>query len=175
MNEEVAGQLHSGLISIMDEHQDHLHQLEEQVEGLGEINTQLRESVVTLSKGLSDVRMQSVMCHVMLMHYMETHWNPIGHLLGQIGELSGCGLVPPSGTCSCDVVNEPFVSQGEDGPGTPSSLPSLESQSPSLISRPSTSPTDSIYYTPFLLTLSARSVTKPDTRRLHHCLPRRSR
>jgi len=90
--------------------------------------------------------MQSVMSHAMLMHYVESHWNPIGLLLAQIGDLSGCGLVPPTGTCSCDDIDEPFVSQGEDGPGTPSSLPSLESQSPSVLSQSSPSPIDSVYY-----------------------------
>jgi len=151
MNEEVAGQLHSGLISITDDHQDRLHLMEQHIEGLEEENGHLKESVVVLSKGLADVRMQSVMCHTMLMHYVETHWEPIGRLFGQIGELSGCGIVPISGTCSCDVVDEPFNSQGADGPGTPSSLPSLESQSPSIISRPTPSPIDSIYYTPSFL------------------------
>jgi len=108
--------------------------MEEHLEGLEETNAQLRESVITLLKGLSDVCMQSVMCHAMLMHYVETYWEPIGRLFGQIGELSECGLVPPTGTCSCDVVDEPFNSQGAVGPGMPSSLPSLESQSPSIIS-----------------------------------------
>jgi len=150
MNEEVAGQLHSGLISITDNHQDHLHRMETHIEGLEE-NGHLKESIIALSKGLSDVRMQSVMCHAMLMHYVETHWEPIGRLFGQIGDLSGCGIVPPTGTCSCDVVDESFNSQGADGPGTPSSLPSLESQSPSIVSRPSPSPIDSVYYTPSFL------------------------
>jgi len=151
MNEEVAGQLHSGLISITDEHQDRLHRMEQHIEGLEEENAHLRESVIVLSKGLADVHMQSVMCHAMLMHYVETHWEPIGRLFGQIGDLSGCGLVPPVGTCSCDVVDESFNSQGADGPGTPSSLPSLESQSPSIISGPTPSPIDSVYYTPSFL------------------------
>jgi len=158
MNEEVAGQLHSGLISITDGHQDRLYRMEQHIEGLEEENGHLKESVIALSKGLADVRMQSVMCHAMLMHYVETHWEPIGRLFGQIGELSGCGIVPPSGTCSCDVVDEPFNSQGAAGPGTPSSLPSLESQSPSIISGPTPSPIDSVYYTPsFLQSMSGPS------------------
>jgi len=151
MNEEVAGQLYSGLISITDDHQDRLYRMETHIEGLEEENGHLRESVIALSKGLADVRMQSVMCHAMLMHYVETHWEPIGHLFGQIATLSGCGIVPPSGACSCDVVDEPFNSQGADGPRTPSSLPSLESQSPSVISGPTPSPIDSVYYTPSFL------------------------
>jgi len=125
--------------------------MEGHIEGLEAENGHLRESVIALSKGLADVRMQSVMCHAMLMHYVETHWEPIGHLFGQIATLSGCGIVPPSGTCSCDVVDEPFNSQGADGPGTPSSLPSLESQSPSIISGPTPSSVDSVYYTPSFL------------------------
>ena len=151
MNEEVAGQLHSGLISITDDHQDRLYRMEQCIEGLEEENGHLKEGIIALSRGLADVRMQSVLCHAMLMHYVETHWEPIGRLFGQIAELSGCGIVPPTGTCSCDVVDEPFNSQGVDGPGTPSSLPSLESQSPSIVSRPTPSPIDSIYYTPSFL------------------------
>jgi len=91
------------------------------------------------------------MCNAILMHYVETHWEPMDCLFAQIGSLSSCGIVPPTGTCSCDIINEPFVSQGEDGSGTPSSLPSLESQSPSLVSRPSPSPINSIYYIPSFL------------------------
>jgi len=151
MNEEVASQLHSGLISITNDHQDRLHRMEQLIEGLEEENGHLKEAVIVLSKGLADVRMQSVMCHAMLMHYMETHWEPIGHLFGQIAALSGCGIVPPTGPCSCDVVDESFNSQGADGPGTPSSLPSLESKSPSIISGSTPSPVDSVYYTPSFL------------------------
>ena len=99
MNEEVAGQLHSGLISITDEHQDRLHRMETHIEGLEAENSQLKDSLVVLSRGLADVRMQSVMCHAMLMHYVETHWEPIGHLFGQIAALSSCGTVPPRGHC----------------------------------------------------------------------------
>jgi len=151
MNEEVAGQLHSGLLSITDDHQDCLHRMERHIEGLEEENGHLKESLVALSKGLANVCIQSVMCHAMLMHYVETHWEPIGHLFGQIAELSRCGIVPPTGACSCDVVDESFNSQGATGSGTPSSLPSLESQSPSIISGFTPSPVDSVYYTPSFL------------------------
>jgi len=163
INEEVAGQLHSGLISITDDHQDRLHRMETHIEGLEKENAHLKESIICLSKGLADVRMQSVMCHAMLMHYVETHWEPIGHLFGQIAALSGCGIVPPTGSCSCDVINELFNSQGVDGPGTPSSLPSLESQPSSVLSRASPSPIDSVYYTPaFLLSSSgAAALSSP--------------
>jgi len=42
MNEEVAGQLHSGLISITDEHQGRLYRMEKHIGGLEETNLQLR-------------------------------------------------------------------------------------------------------------------------------------
>jgi len=42
MNEEVAGQLHSGLISITDDHQDRLHRMETHIEGLEEENAHLK-------------------------------------------------------------------------------------------------------------------------------------
>jgi len=151
MNEEVTSQLHSSMISLLDKQHARTNALEEQVEGLTETNFQLKSDVITLSKGLEQVQMQSVMCHAMLMHYVETHWEPIGHLFAQIGSLSAYGIVPPTGSCNCDIVNESFNSKGVNGPGTPSSLPSLESQSPMDISRSSPSPVNSVYYsTPFL-------------------------
>jgi len=133
MNEEVASQLHSGAISIMDEHQARIVELEESLEGMTRINHQLKKDYIVLASNMEQVRMQSVMCHALLMHYVETHWAPIGHLLTQIGELSSCGLAPPTGHCECHIVNESDVAQGEIGPDSPSSLPSLQSVSSSSI------------------------------------------
>ena len=165
VNEEVASQLHSRAISLLDEQHTCINMLEEQVEDLNRVNTELRTSVVSLAKELSDVRLQSVMCHVILMHYVETHWEPMGHLLAQIRSLASCGTTPFTRDCSCDVIDEPFNSQGEDGPETPSSL-SLESQSPSLVSGPFPSPITSVYYSaPFL---SPVSTTLPPF--YHQCL-----
>jgi len=55
MNEEVASQLHSGAISLLDEQHAWINALEEKVEGLEEMNAELRTSIVSLSWGLSDV------------------------------------------------------------------------------------------------------------------------
>jgi len=164
MNEEVSAQLHAGLISITDTHQDHLYQCDVRLEALESDNAELRKGIIGLSKALADVQMQSVMCHAMLMHYAESHLEPMGRLFAQIGALSDCGIVPPTGACSCDVVDEPFNSQGADGPGTPSSLPSLESISSPIIPGSSPSPIDSVYYTPaFLQSLSgSASFTPPE-------------
>jgi len=64
-------------------------------------------------------------------------------LLGQVGEYATCGAFPQSRAYHCDVVDEPFVTQGEAGSTSSSSLPSLKS--------PSSSSVESIYYsTPFL-------------------------
>jgi len=68
---------------------------------------------------------------------------PIGHLFAQIRVLSSCGVVPPTGHCSCDIINESLISQRADEPDSLSSLPSLESQSSSSI--------DSIYHSPTFL------------------------
>ena len=103
MNEEVAGQLHSGTISMLDKQHACILELEETVEGLTVMNLQLK-------KNMEQVHMQSVMCHALLMHYVESHWELIGQLLSQIGALSSCGLTPPFGHCSCNVINEPFNS-----------------------------------------------------------------
>jgi len=143
MNEEVAGQLHLGAISLMDKQHAHINALEERIDGLELLNHQLKKNYVTLASNMEQVRMQSVMCHAMLMHYIETHWEPISHLFAQIGLLSSCGVIPPTGTYTCNIVNETFNSQGVDGPDSPSSLPSLKSQSSSSI--------DSIYHSPSLL------------------------
>jgi len=79
------------------------------------MNHQLKKDYVILASNMEQVQMQSVMCHALLMHYVETHWAPIGHLLAQIGELGSCGLTPPTGRCKCHIVNESDVTQGETG------------------------------------------------------------
>jgi len=142
MNEEVAGQLHSGAISIMDEHQAHIVELEDSLEGVLRMNHQLKKNYVILASNVEQVQMQSVMCHTLLMHYVETHWAPIGHLLTQIGALSSCGLAPPFRCCECHVVDELDIAQGETGPDSPSSVPSLQSVSSSI---------NSVYHTPAFL------------------------
>jgi len=115
-----------------------------------EVNWLQRRELVTMSSELEQVRMQSVMCHAMLMHYVETHWEPIGQLFSQIGALSSCGIIPPTGRCKCHVINELDVSQGEVGPNSPASLPLLKSVSSSSI--------DSVYHSTFL---SAALVSSP--------------
>jgi len=86
MNEEAASQLHSGMISMMDEQHACINALEEQFDGLEIMNHQLKNYIV-MTSNMEQIRMQSVMCHAMLMHYIETHWEPIGHLFAQIGAL----------------------------------------------------------------------------------------
>jgi len=83
MNEEVASQLHSGAISMMDEQHTRINALEEMIEGLTEMNFQLKSNIITLSKGLEQVRIQSVMYHAMLMHYVKTHWELSGPLCAE--------------------------------------------------------------------------------------------
>jgi len=143
INEEVASQLHSGVISITNDHQDHILELEDTLAGVVQMNHSLRKDIVWMKSELEEVRMQSVMCHTLLMHYMNTHWSPIGNLLMQIGDLSSCGHAPPCGYCECHITDGSVVSEGEVGSQYPSSLPSLESVSSSSI--------DSVYHTPTFL------------------------
>jgi len=92
------------------------------------MNHQLKKDYVILASNMEQV-LQSVMCHALLMHYVETHWAPIGHLLAQIGELGSCGLAPPTGHCECHIVDESDVTQGETGSNSSTSPPSLQSVS----------------------------------------------
>jgi len=149
MNEKVVGQLHSGAISMLDKQHAHINELEELLEGVMLENCHLRTNLLNLASSMEQICMQSVMCHVLLMHYVETHWEPIGQLFHQIGHLTGCGIVPPDGHCKCHIVNELYVTLGETGSDSPSSLPSLQSVSSSI---------DSIYYSPTFLSVRSETV-----------------
>ena len=98
----------------------------------------ITKDYIILALNMEKIQMQSVMCQALLTHYAESHWEPIGCLLRQIGEYTTCRVFPLTGACHCDVIDEPFVTQGEAGSTSPSSLPSLEP--------PFSSSIKSIYY-----------------------------
>jgi len=57
----------------MDEHQARIVELEDSLEGMMVMNNQLKKDYIILASNLEQVQMQSVMCHALLMHYMESH------------------------------------------------------------------------------------------------------
>jgi len=152
MNEEVAGQLHSNTIAIQDAQAARIWELEKQVDGMGMMIHGMRRRQDTMAEALAECQHQSVMCQALLTHYIESHWVPIGALLEQIGGRSSCGLFPPAPNY-CDLHDVDVVTSGADGPSSPSSVPSLESVS--------SSPIDSVYYTPAFLQGVPTSSSQP--------------
>jgi len=55
INEEVAGQLHLGTISMMDEQHARINALEETIDGLVIINHQLKKNYVTMASNMEQV------------------------------------------------------------------------------------------------------------------------
>ena len=142
MNEEVAGQLHSNTMAIQDAQAAHIWELEKQVDGMGSILHEMQKKQESMATALEECQHQSVMCQALLMHYVESHWVSIGHLLEQIGGRSVCGLFPPQPNY-CDLHDGETVTLGAPGSPYPPSLPSLKSVSSSSV--------NSVYYTPAFL------------------------
>jgi len=150
MNEEVAGQLHSNTIAIQDAQVAHIWELEKQVDGMGLVLHGMQKKQESMATALEECQHQSVMCQALLMHYVESHWVPIGNLLEQIGGRSVCGLFPPQPQY-CDLHDGETLATGANGSPYPSSLPSLESVSSSSI--------NSVYHTPAFLSSAQGSVS----------------
>jgi len=148
MNEIVAGQLHANTINIQDAQAARIHELEQQVDGMGLVVHVLRKKVEGLVEKLEEAHSLSVMSQTLLTHYVESHWVPIAGLMEQIGSYTGCQLVTDASIPEpCDLSDAAVIFKGEDGSSHHSShhssLPSLESVTSSSI--------DSIYYTPSFL------------------------
>jgi len=148
MNEITAGQLHANTINIQDAQAARIHELEQQVDGMGLVLHVLRKRVEGMEEKLEESHLLSVMCQTLLTHYVESHWVPIAGLMEQIGRYAGCELVTnPSFPEPCDLSDAGVILKGEDGPSHHSShhssLPSLESVTSSSI--------DSVYYSPAFL------------------------
>jgi len=148
MNEIVAGQLHANMINIQDAQATRIHELEQQVDGMGLVVHVLRKRVEGLVEKLEEAHSLSVMSQTLLTHYVESHWVPIAGLMEQIGSYAGCQLVTDSSLPEpCDLADAGIVLTGKDEcshhASQHSSLPSLESVSSSSI--------DSVYYTPSFL------------------------
>jgi len=148
MNEITAGQLHANTINIQDAQAARIHELEQQVDGMGLMLHVLRKRVEGMSERLEESHSLSVMCQTLLTHYVESHWIPIAGLMEQIGAYAGCALVTDASLPEpCDLSDAGIVLKGEDGSSHHSShhssLPSLESVTSSSI--------DSVYYTPAFL------------------------
>jgi len=148
MNEIVAGQLHANTINIQDAQAARIHELEQQVDGMGLVLHVLRKKVDGLEEKLEEAHSLSVMSQTLLTHYVESHWVPIAGLVEQIGSYAGCQLVKDSALPEpCDLSDAGVVLTGAYESPHPSShhssLPSLESVSSSSI--------DSVYFTPGFL------------------------
>ena len=155
MNEVVAGQLHANTINIQDAQAARIHELEQQVDGMGLVVHVLRKKVEGLVEKLEESHSLSVMSQTLLTHYVESHWVPIAGLMEQIGSYAGCQLVTdPSLPEPCDLADAGIILTGEDGcshhSSQHSSLPSLESVSSSSINL--------VYFTPGFLQ-SAQGMT----------------
>jgi len=104
MNEVVAGQLHANTINIQDAQATRIHELEQQVDGMGLVVHILRKKVEGLVEKLEESHSLSVMSQTLLTHYVESHWVPIAGLMEQIGSYAGCQLVTdPSLPEPCDL------------------------------------------------------------------------
>jgi len=148
MNEIVAGQLHTNTINIQDAQAARIHELEQQVDGMGLVLHVLCKKVDGLEEKLEEAHSLSVMSQTLLTHYVESHWVPIAGLMEQIGSYAGCQLVRDSALPEpCDLSDAGVVPTGAYESPHPSSrhssLPSLESVSSSSI--------DSVYFTPGFL------------------------
>jgi len=161
MNEITAGQLHANTINIQDTQAARIHELEQQVDGMGLVLHVLRKRVEGMADKLEESHSLSVMCQALLTHYVESHWVPIAGLMEQIRSYAGCELVTNMSLPEpCDLSDAGIIFKGEDGSShhssCHSSLPSLESIASSSI--------DSVYYTPAFLqsTQGPTSFTSPE-------------
>jgi len=161
MNEITIGQLHANTINIQDTQAARIHQLEQQLDGMGLVLHVLRKRVEGMEEKLEESHSLSVMCQTLLTHYVESHWVPIAGLMEQIGAYAGCQLVTDASLPEpCDLSDAAVILKGEDGcsrcSSHHSSLPSLESVASSSI--------DSVYYTPAFLQSSQgpSSLTPPE-------------